>query len=147
MILAKEKDKLYFFTYTSPYKNLFGRPFPGNLSQKFREEESKFDRTVPDTNRYFLPKRILHTTLSKHWDELQASKLWELKDDRYTLKSIGSCMIEHGNTSTFYLITKGSVKVLSFYAPDFWEECLEKNINRQKAIEARDTFQRIGSEE
>ena len=146
-IVAKQKDKLYFFTYTSPYKDLRGRYFPGNLLQKFTEEENKFKTTVPDTNSYFLAKNILQATLSKNWKELQAANLWKLKDDKNIVKSSGNCMIEDGKTSTFHLISKEGVKFLSFYAPDFWEECLEKNINRQKAIEARDTFQRFAKEE
>jgi hypothetical protein len=123
LIVAKQKDKLYFFTYTSPYKNLRGRYFPGNLSQKFMEEENKFKRTVPDTNSYLLSKNIVQATLSKSWNELQAANLWKLKDDKHILKSTGNCMIEDGTTSTFYLINKAGVKVLNYYAPDFWEEC------------------------
>ena len=147
MIVAKQKDKLYFFTYASPYKDLRGRYFPGNLSQEFMEEENKFKTIVPDTNRYLLAKNILQSTLSKNWKELQAANLWKLKDDKNIIKSSANCIIEDGTTSTFYLMSKESVKVLNFYAPDFWEECLEKNINRQKAIEARATFQRIAKEE
>jgi hypothetical protein len=147
LIVARHKDKLYYFTYTSPYKNLLGRYFPGNISQKFMEEENKFERTVPDTNRYLLSKDILQETLGKYWNELQAANLWKLKDDKHSLTSTGNCMIADGNTNTFYLINKEGIKVLNFYEPAYWEECLGKDINRQRAIKARAMFQRIAKED
>jgi hypothetical protein len=93
LILAKQKNNIFFFTYTSPYKNIIGRPFPRNLSKKFMEEESKFKGTVPDTNRYLLAKRVLNDKLTNYWNELDTASLWHLKNDKHTLKNIGNCMI------------------------------------------------------
>ncbi|GAB3199502.1 hypothetical protein GCM10027293_18580 [Pontibacter aydingkolensis] len=111
------------------------------------EEEYKFKRTVPDTNRYLLSKDILQAELSNNWNELKAANLWKLKDDKYNLKSTGNCMIEDGNTNTFHLISKRDIRILNFYEPDYWEECLGKDINRQKAIKARVTFKGISRED
>lgn len=147
VIMAKQKDRLYYFTYSSPYQQLLGHPFPGNLAQKFGEEETKFKNTAPDTNRYFLSKRIRQENLSKHWNELQAYKLWSLKDDKTNLTANGKCIIEHGTTNTFFLIDKAGIKVMNFHEPEFWEQCLEKDINRQRAIKARAVFESIAKAE
>ncbi len=147
LILAKQKNNIYFFTYTSPYKNVIGRPIPGNLSKKFAIEENRFKATVPDTNRYLLAKRVLNDKLKNYWNELHMASLWNIKDDKHTLRDIGNCMIEDAGTATFYFISKTGIKVSNFYAPDFWEECLGKDINRQKALKAEAILWRIVKEE
>jgi hypothetical protein len=147
VIMAKHKGKLYYFTYSSPYQQLLGAPFPGNLSQKFRDEETKFNNTAPDTNRYFLSRRILQETLVKHWNELQTNKLWSLKDDKTNLTDLGKCMIEDGTTSTFFLIDKAGIRISNFNEPEYWEECLGKDIYRQRAIQVKAVFQSITMQE
>jgi len=111
--------------------------YPGRLTAKFSQEEQRFHRILPDTNRYFLPKPILASTLSRSWQLLRPHHFWTVKDDRSTRKETNNCIIDDGDEHTFYLIDKKAIRVASFYAPDFFEECLGKDLGRQQAIAAR----------
>ncbi|TGD82679.1 hypothetical protein [Hymenobacter wooponensis] len=134
LILAKLKDQVYFFTYASPYQETRGRYFPGGLVQKFSREELAFSRAVPDTNRYFLPGRASAPALGHCWHEVVPAQLWQVQGDEHPRRTSGHCVIEDGDENTFYLIDKRAVKVTSFYAPAYYEECEGKNPNRHVAL-------------
>jgi len=135
LIIAKHKERVYFFTYVSPYRGTPGGYYPGNLIAKFSREEQRFRHTTPDTNRYFLPKPISPSTLLHSWRQLQPHQFWTIKDDQASRQANDNCVVEHGGEHTFYLIDKKGVKVLSFYAPDFFEACRGKDLGRQRAIQ------------
>lgn len=140
LILAKYQGRPEFFTYRSPYRQALGHYFPGRLQQKFAEEERRFRAAPPDTNRYLLPQLVGSATLGGSWRLLNPSGLWELRGDQQLPKAASRCVIEDGEENTFYLITRKSIRVARFYAPDFYEQCAGADPDRQRAIRARDAL-------
>lgn len=134
LIFAKHREKLYFFTYISPYRKMQGRVLPGGLKELYSDEESKFQRTMPDTNRYLLPQYIGDKELQKYWKNLGTTELWKIRSDK--LQEPATCVVDDGDENTFYFITKKEIKTENFYAPSLYEECAGKDRNRQKAIQA-----------
>lgn len=134
IIIAKQKQNLYLFTYTSPYRKLQGRPIPGDLKKLYSEEESKFQKTIPDTNRYLLALNIRSQDLQKTWKQLNIHELWKIKSNRGD--TANNCIVEDGDENTFFLITETGIKITEFYSPSTYEECAGKNPDRQKAIQA-----------
>ncbi|WP_324670951.1 hypothetical protein [Hymenobacter sp. GOD-10R] len=143
MILAKHQQQLEFFTYTSPYRDVLGHYYPGRLARQIAREEAHFRATIPDTNRYLLPKRIHPATLAHGWSQLQAHQLWLVQDDQQAPPTSRTCVVEDGDENTFYLIDKKTVKVARFYAPAAKEECAGKDRNRQQALKAIATLRTL----
>jgi hypothetical protein len=121
LILAKQQNQLAFFTYRSPYRNGLGQYFPGQLVQKFSQEEARFRATMPDTNRYLLPQGVVA--------------------DAQARSVTGNCVVEDGEEMTFYLIDKKAMRSARFYAPAFLEACAGKDVSRQQAIRVSSTLQ------
>lgn len=132
IIIAKQKGNVYLFTYTSPYRKLQGRPIPGDLKSLYLAEETKFQKTVPDANRYLLAQNLKQAELQNYWQQLKAQQLWNIKSNKG--ESANNCMVEDGDENTFYFISKNGIKIAEFYAPTFYEECARENSDRQKAI-------------
>lgn len=143
LILAKYQGRLEFFTYRSPYRQVLGHYFPGRLQHKFAQEERRFRAAPPDTNRYLLPQLVGSATLGGSWHRLNPPGLWELQGDQPLPKAAPKCVIEDGEENTFYLITRKSIRVARFYAPDFYEQCAGADPDRQRAIRARDTLRAL----
>jgi hypothetical protein len=141
LILAKHQHQLAFFTYRSPYRNVLGHYFPGQLVQKFSQEEARFRATTPDTNRYLLPRRVADDSLRHGWQLLQPRHLWAMQGDTQAHSVTENCVVEDGEEMTFYLIDKKAIRSASFYAPAFFEACAGKDIGRQQAIQASSTLQ------
>lgn len=133
-IVAKKLDRVYFFTYKSPYTWTSGRTFPGELIKKFMTEQSLYEATQPDTNRYFVPFEVNYDRRSDYWREITSYEIWQAKE---VVEAPGGCDEEDGGTDTFYLITGKQIKTLSYYSPDFYETCRSTNIYRQTAIKTR----------
>ncbi|GAB2771339.1 hypothetical protein HNQ93_000615 [Hymenobacter luteus] len=146
LILAKYQNRLAFFTYTSPYRNIPGHYFPGKLSQKFANEERRFRATIPDTNQYLLPRRIAGEILSRNWRLLNPPQLWTIQGDQQAPKSKSKCAIDDGDENTFYLLSKTTIQVAHFYAPEYYEQCAGKDVNREQAIRARNTLHALLAE-
>ncbi|UOQ69150.1 hypothetical protein [Hymenobacter volaticus] len=143
LILAKHQNRLAFFTYTSPYRDVLGHYYPGPLVQKFGQEDSRFRATVPDTNRYLLPKRIAEETLRPSWYSLVPPQLWAIPGDEQARSATGACMSEDGEEITLYLIDKKAIRAARFYAPTFYEVCVGKDAGRQQVIQLRNTLQQL----
>ncbi|WP_188815973.1 hypothetical protein [Hymenobacter cavernae] len=140
LIIAKHKERVYFFTYISPYRHLRGAYYPGNLPLKIMRAESTFQATAPDTNRYFLPRPLSSDTLLRAWQLLNLPHLWLIKDERETPTSRRGCtVIMDGDENTLYLIDKQTIKAVDFYTPDD-EGCEEQDPNRQQVVKVRDTL-------
>lgn len=89
---------------------------------------------VPESrNRYFNPLPVSPAQLQLLWSNLMAQKPWLIRDDkvdgegcpekfRLTENSIEDLNIYDGGGIQLTMITKGQVKVLDFYAPDFYEK-------------------------
>lgn len=138
-IISKQGTSVYFFTYKSPYQ-MIGGMAPNVLAEKFVLEEMRFRQTPPDTNRYFLPKYVMAKDRDIHWKQVNDFDVWNVGKDKY---EPGGCNVYDDGTDTFYLISKSGVKVLDYYAPDFFETCKPKNINRQNVIRTRDVMKKI----
>jgi hypothetical protein len=138
-IVAKKDDKVYFFTYRSPYAWTSGRSFPGQLMHKFMEDQLRFERTKPDTNRYFLPVFVQFEKRMEFWENINRYKIWNAQEVQY---EPGGCDVDDGRTDTFYLIIEKFVRILEFYSPDFYETCKTPNVHRQTAIQTRKAFER-----
>ncbi|RZK28814.1 MAG: hypothetical protein EOO61_21535 [Hymenobacter sp.] len=143
LILAKDQNRLTFFTYSSPYRAILGHYFPGKLVQKFSQEEARFRATIPDTNRYLLPKLIAEETLRHSWHLLNPPQLWAIQGDEQARRVTKDCVLEDGEENIFYLIDKKAIRSAHFYAPAFFEECAGKDIGRQQAIRAVNTLQQL----
>lgn len=143
LILAKDQNRLTFFTYISPYRTILGHYFPGKLVQKFSQEEARFRVTTPDTNRYLLPKPIAEETLRQSWHLLHPPQLWAIQGDEQAQRVTKGCVVDDGEENIFYLIDKKAIRSAHFYAPVFFEECAGKNIDRQQAIQASITLQQL----
>lgn len=143
LILAKDQNRLTFFTYRSPYRDILGHYFPGKLVKKFSQEEARFRATPPDTNCYLLPKPIAEETLRDSWHLLNPPQLWAIQGDEQARRVNKSCVLEDGEENIFYLIDRKAIRSAHFYAPAFFEECAGKDIGRQQAIQASNTLQQL----
>ncbi|OUJ72805.1 hypothetical protein [Hymenobacter crusticola] len=143
LIIAKQKERIYFFTYRSPYLGTAGVNYPGKLTTSFSKQEQRFRSTTPDTNRYFLPKAIVPATLLRSWQLVRPHQLWALKDDQASGQATNKCVVDDGDENTFYLIDRKAIKTASFYAPDFFEACLGTDLGRQQAIATRDLLRAL----
>jgi hypothetical protein len=143
LILAKHQQQLDFFTYTSPYRDVLGHYYPGQLVRQITREEVRFRATTPDTNRYLLPKRIQPTTLAHGWRQLQAHQFWLVQDDQQVPQTTASCVVEDADENTFYFLDKKAIRVARFYAPATKEECAGKDRNRQQALKAISTLRML----
>lgn len=122
LILAKHQNRVAFCTYRSPYQNVLGQCFPGQLVQKFSQEEARFRATTPDTNRYLLPQRVaadsLHCCGSITCGPFKA--MHRRVESRGTVWWKMVC-----------LIVKQTTRHARFYAPAFLEACVGKEVSRQ----------------
>jgi hypothetical protein len=138
-IVAKKDTSIYHFTYKSPYRKVQER-YPADLLSKFIKEEVKFSSTTPDTNRYFLPYYIYHRNKTSNWIQINSFGLWGLEEIE---DSKGGCQIRDASYDTYYLITTNAIKVLTYYAADFYDTCKPENINRKNAIKTRDIILKV----
>ncbi|MBC6609917.1 hypothetical protein H8B15_03220 [Hymenobacter sp. BT507] len=143
LILAIHHSRLAFFTYRSPYRNILGHYFPGQLVQKFSKEEARFRATTPDTNRYLLPQPIASDSLRYSWQSLKPVLLWSVQSDEQARRVLGKCVVEDGEDVTLWFIDKKSIRSARFYAPVFFEACAGKDAGRQQAIRVTNTLQRL----
>lgn len=137
-IVAKKDSGIYFFTYMDPYLETPGRYFPGNLMEKFSAAHFQFQRTEPDTNRYFLPFKIYPTDRKKAWTDINAFHICQTADEP-TIKS--KCDVHDGShMAFFFLLTKDSIRVLDYYEPETFEKCGPTNSDRQNVIKTQKEF-------
>ncbi|PJJ48432.1 hypothetical protein [Hymenobacter chitinivorans] len=136
LILAKHQNQVDFFTYTSPYRGIKGRYYPGQLARKFAREDHAFRAAAPDTNRYLQPQPARPAALQQAWQQLDARQLWRVKDDQETISKPGTCVVEDADDNVFYLIDRRTIRVASFYAPDL-QQCLGPDSGRRHALAAR----------
>jgi hypothetical protein len=129
-----------YFTYKSPYSKVQGRYYPADLYKKFIQEQGRFNSTVPDTNRYFLPIYIHHSNRHLFWSQINSFGVWDFKEVN---ENISGCEVYDDGSDTYYLITKLGVTVKTFYAADFYESCKPGNKNLINEIKTRNTILKI----
>ena len=143
LIISKVGDRYIYSSYSDPYKQFsIERNLPkGEIARKFRQESQAFNRTDPDTNKYYLPKIVPFSKQELIWKKITTLQPWKLKDDSdTTFKTKSQCEVDDGWVAHIILITKNSYKHLFFDNPDFYEKCSPGNVNRQKAIKIADIF-------
>ncbi|MBT2557008.1 hypothetical protein J7E24_04370 [Hymenobacter sp. ISL-91] len=136
LILSKQGQDVYFFTYRSPYRLAQGRYMPGGLIQQFSRQEAKFRAALPDTNQYLLLQHVPSSKLKQTWKNLQPARLWQLRAHNVSSPN-EDCMIEDAYTLTLWFLTRSGSRNVSFYAPEFYEECEGTEVNRRQAVKAR----------
>lgn len=136
LMLSKQGQDVYFFTYRSPYRLAQGRYVPGGLIQQFSRQEAKFRATLPDTNQYLLLQHVPSSKLKQTWKNLQPARLWQLRAHNANSPN-EDCMIEDAYTLTLGFLTHSDSQDVSFYAPEFYEECEGPEVNRRQAINTR----------
>lgn len=140
-IISKDSINTSYYTYINPYKMVGG--YPKNITLKFVKEKMNFWKTLPDTNRYFLPKIVPYKLRKTYWTDVICLLPWTLKDDTIDEGCIASnkdCYTYDGLTEVFYLITKSAIKVLAFYEPEFFEKCCPGREDRIKAVKIKKIF-------
>ncbi|SEU04176.1 hypothetical protein SAMN04487998_3636 [Hymenobacter actinosclerus] len=136
LILAKQGQQVYLFTYRSPYKLMQGRHVPGGLTQQFSQQEARFRATQPDTNQYLLLQPVTPAKLKQTWKSLHTPRLWQVQD--MAARSTNTqCLIEDAETVTLWFLTRRNSRNVSFYAPEFYEKCEGADANRRQVIRTR----------
>lgn len=135
-ILSKKDNNIFYFTYSSRYRNAFGHKIPRGLDVKFMQEDSQFRWTIPDTNRYLEPVKILYSVRNKYWIDVNSYNIWKLNDNI----SQSQCNITDGSEDNYYLISKSGIKTLSFYEAS---ECSRKNINHLNELKTKEIILKI----
>lgn len=142
LILAKQGQEVYFFTYRSPYRATRGRFVPGGLTRYFSEQEAHFRAAKPDTNRYLLPQQVRPLTLLQTWKNLRPNRLWKVNNtDPRPAKE--QCIIDDAATETLHFLTRSGMRAASFYAPDLYEQCEGRGFNRGQVIHTRNILQAL----
>lgn len=138
-IVAKSEQDISLFTYQNPYGGFVNSGDWERLSAGemfFYRQDSIYKNTAPDTNRYLLPYRSAKPSFSNEgfWDIMKKMGLWQVQaaDDK---TAQGKCTIADGITATFYIMTKGTVRAVSFYEPRYYVEfCKLDDDNRKHAL-------------
>ncbi len=153
-IISKNDTSYYLYTYRSPYRRAGLNP--DVLKLFFVTQHIRFTQTIPDTNRYFLPKTKYNqdSILELKWQEIVSNdSIWHLPDDG----ALGepkcpeggpNCEVYDVGTDVFILVSPQGIKSLSFYAPGFFEECCKAVIpGRKNELQIRNNFHEIFKDE
>lgn len=135
-IVIKWENHSYYFTYQNPYRKFEGRHVPNALYWRFTRQNNLYYASLPDTNQFFLPKAVHYSIQNVVSDALMQNDIWALKDDRTDSSKCPDSGAMDVDTHRFILITKSSIRQLSFLEI---ENCPE-NINRQKARKIIEAF-------
>jgi hypothetical protein len=140
-IIAKFENIVYLFYYRNPYKWTNGYVFPGKLTYKFMDENSAFRKTVPDTNRYFMPLRMSSEKRNQFWLRITKMDQWNLESDHGARDTCQKKDLPwNAGSLTYCLITKNQVRTVYFDGPWDREEHCPGNKNRHAAIAILEIF-------
>lgn len=134
IILAKHRGGVDAFTYASPYRDGFGRAYPGQLTRHFSQAEARFRATRPDTNSYLVPRTGSPAALLRAWQQLRPARFWSVRGDGERLDAPTVCTVDDGPEHVFYLLDKRAIRVVRFYAPEEQEACGGHDANRAQAL-------------
>lgn len=142
-MLSKKGDTINAYTYKIVSSFDQRIVVPHNLRYRLYQNTQ-----VPvDINSYFTAKYLSADSLRKFWQELIMLKPWNINDDQV---DGAGCPIDQGSlqrqirdasSTKLTLITKKSIKELSFYAPQYYEkEICPGRKGRQAIIKIENFF-------
>ena len=105
-------------------------------------EEKIFEKTVPDTNRYFLPKDVNPSLQDSAWRAIIRFSPWALKDTISPEIEQKYWVYDAGGISLL-LITKDSVKKIVFYDPWDFQQYEPGKTNRKTILKIEKIFDRV----
>jgi hypothetical protein len=159
-ILSKKSDTVNAFTYRDLAANHGGDIIRGLKQQMLKPHPYKIMFTIPAINQYFNFHPLPKDQVSKLWKQMLALNPWSIGDDAVNgigcpraamMKKIRkdgkSCTIEYtgiydGGELRIYLITKGNIKVLNYYAPDYYETFCPGRTDRIAALKIESLFKK-----
>ncbi|RZJ72665.1 MAG: hypothetical protein EOO47_22335, partial [Flavobacterium sp.] len=74
------------------------------------------------------------------WKKMSAINPWDIKDDNIEGEGCPNKYVYHQAGISLYLITKGKIKKLSFYAPHYFQRVCKKRAGRQSIIKLEKLF-------
>jgi hypothetical protein len=159
-ILSKKSDTVNAFTYRDLAADHQTRIIPGIRKQMLKPHPYQIMFTKPAINQYFNFQPMPMDQVSKLWKEMLALNPWSIGDDAINgmgcpkeammkkIKKDGkSYTIEYtqiydGGALRIYLITKGNIKVLNYYAPDYYETFCPGRVDRLAALKIESLFRK-----
>ncbi|MET4542918.1 hypothetical protein ABIE26_000223 [Pedobacter africanus] len=148
-ILSKKGDTTTAYIYDLPHK---ADALVPNAIRKAIQKASGFDplRKI-EVNQFFRPVAMPGRLKGKAWAILMAERPWSISDDKVDGRGCppkkDRSVILDGGTTNLYLITKGEIKKLSFYAPAFYEEQCPGRKGRQSILRIEKFFSDLFKEE
>lgn len=136
-ILSKKNDTLNAYTYRNIFldRKIRGEMIPGIRREMNPDDAYKIMITKPDINEFFHFYPIEKKAIHKFWAKLHKIAPWSLTDDSVNgfgcpprkpeITKAGDTIfrdenIYDGGGMRLYLITKEQIKMLDYYAPDFY---------------------------
>jgi len=130
-LLSKQGSNISTYTYKNFVKMKSPLGFPKEMAAALMKNQLKILDEPVDINVYFNPYTLPNTEKQKFWDDITTLKPWTLKDDAVEgtgcpLTKVGSETITYAiydaGGARLYLITKDQIKILNFYAPEYYEK-------------------------
>ena len=155
-ILSKKSDTLNAFTYRNLAANHHSLGIiPGVRSEMRKENRHKILTAKIEMNEFFHYHPLRKKDIIEFWSELRALRPWSLTDDAVNGEGCpvvtaranekGHALPENqviydGGGLRIYLITKDTIKVLNYYAPDFYIKICPGRKDREAAMEISSIF-------
>jgi len=159
-ILSKKSDTVNAFNYRDLATDNQSGIIPGIRKQMLKPDPYKIMFTKPAINQYFNFHPLPRDQVFKLWKEMLALNPWSIGDDATNgigcpqeammkkIKKDGkSYIIEYtqiydGGELRIYLITKGNIKVLNYYAPEYYEKFCPGRADRIAALKIQSLFRK-----
>lgn len=142
-LFSKKGDTVTAYIYEVFYKK--GIPMPRSIRNKLSKVNGYNPRDTVDVNKFFRPVPMRSRYQGKLWPILMEEQPWSILDDK--IEGTGcpksgktDHLIYDGGTINLYLITAKEIKLLSFYAPDFYEQHCPGRKGRKFILKIKDIF-------
>lgn len=146
-LLSKKGDTLNCYIYRDlVYSRNRGNLIPTNVRRSMRKVHERKILTEPmDVNEFFNVGAVNQKTLKKLWKKIQGIKPWTLSDDKVdgegcSLNQDARPVIYDGGGLNLYLITPSEIKLLYFYAPEFYEKHCKGRRGRKSVLKIEALF-------
>lgn len=143
-VLSKKGDTISIYEYKSLYR--IDIAMPKNIRDTLYRINKYMDSYKVDINNFFRPKHISSQNSAKFWKHIRDLKPWQINDDS---KDGEGCPIQKdgidrdiydGGGIFVYLITKGEIKQLYFYAPSYYEKLCPGRDGRKSILKLEKLF-------
>ena len=145
-ILSKVGDTISAYTYKSNTKlSSKLKEIPRVFREAFLNKNGNLIHLTPvEINVFFQPKYLSTDSLKQLWIKTSELNMWDVKDDKIDGEGCdvkqNSFAISDGGQIYLYLITKGSIKELFFYSPDYYNEKCPGRKGREAILELNALF-------